>query len=122
MSNLWDNCTVFDGDFVCTHCQDTYPLSDLSSKAVYLSDIQDCADCEGEGWYDCPHCGQEMDCEFCKGRGYFKVGPPSGLPVIGKVEYLGEEHPLYAFPMICRFCEKEQPTTPLPLFEEVPRG
>lgn len=33
-----------------------------------------CGDCGGKGFYGCPHCGQDMDCEECDGTG--KVGDP----------------------------------------------
>jgi hypothetical protein len=40
--------------------EDMYTMGDVA---------EDCADCEGCGRDDCPHCDQEMDCETCDGSG-----------------------------------------------------
>src|SRR5690349_10239944 len=31
-----------------------------------------CDECMGEGSVDCPHCGNDSDCEECKGSGFDK--------------------------------------------------
>jgi len=34
---------------------------------------EDCYECEGTGGFLCDHCGTQIDCDYCNGRGYDEI-------------------------------------------------
>lgn len=41
----------------------------LAANPELAESQEPCPNCDGDGWKFCEHCGSEMDCEFCKGKG-----------------------------------------------------
>ncbi len=50
----------------------------------------ECPDCEGEGTYECEHCGSEVDCEECDGEGECPTGKNKYEPCSACVDTKGE--------------------------------
>jgi hypothetical protein len=50
-----------------------------------------CGECDGVGSCDCPHCGQDTDCDHCNGKGYVNKG--NECPTCdGKSHFQQERH------------------------------
>lgn len=60
---------VADDLYRCPHCGDNNAIKPLGLDYNGLPINYQCKECDGEGNYDCPHCGQDMQCEECEGFG-----------------------------------------------------